>query len=164
MRNTLALVVGLAILVGCLKLANAQSNASQLEGAWAVQEVTAPKPIQPNPPKKPTGLVVFSGRHYALSATDVTRPDFAEGGPPKATADQLRATWGPVQSEAGTFTVTGNTIRFTRVVAKGPAAMASGNFVERSFMLKGDTLVVTDVRNQNGPIENPITVRLTRAK
>jgi hypothetical protein len=42
--------------------------------------------------------------------------------------------------------------------------MRQGNFVERSFMLKGDTLVVTDVRNQNGPVENPVTVRLTRAK
>jgi len=163
MRNTLALVVGLATVIGGLALANAQSNASQLEGAWAIQEVTAPKPL-PNPPKKPTGLVVFSGRHYALSATDTTRPEFPEGGAAKATADQLRATWGPVQSEAGTFTVMGNTIRFTRVVAKGPGAMAPGNFVERSFMLKGDTLVVTDVRNQNGPPENPVTVRLTRAK
>jgi hypothetical protein len=163
MRNTLALVVGLATVVGAFPVANAQSNASQLEGAWAIQEVTSPKPM-PNPPEKPTGLVVFSGRHYAVSATDATRPDFAEGGPAKATAEQLRATWGPVQSEAGTFTVTGNTIRFTRVVAKGPAAMRPGNFVERSFMLKGDTLVVTDVRNQNGPAENPVTVRLTRAK
>lgn len=163
MRNTLALVVGLATVVGALALANAQSNTSQLEGAWAIQELTSPKPM-PNPPKKPTGLVVFSGRHYAVSATDAARPDFAEGGAPKATADQLRATWGPVQTEAGTFAMTGNTIRYTRVVAKGLGAMAPGNFAEQSFMLKGDTLVLTQVRTQNGPTENPITFRLTRAK
>jgi hypothetical protein len=163
MRNTLALVVCFATVVGALALANAQSNASPLEGAWAVQEVTAPKP-GPNLPKKPTGLIVFSGRHYAASGTDSPRPELPQGGADKATADELRATWGPVVTEAGTFTVMGNMIRLTRVAAKAPAAMAPGNFLEQSFMLKGDALVLTQVRNQNGPIENPITVRLTRAK
>lgn len=164
MRRTLALVVvGLAMLLGASSWLTAQSGASALQGAWTVQEVTFAKPT-PDQPKKPTGLVVFSGRHYAVSGVDSARPDFPQGGAAKATADQLRATWGPVVTEAGTFEVTGNTIRLTRLAAKGPAAMAPGNFLEQSFMLKGDTLVLTQVRNQNGPMENPLTVRLTRAK
>jgi len=55
-------------------------------------------------------------------------------------------------------------MKFTRTVAKCPAAMASGKFVDQTFTLNGDTLVLTQVRNQAGPIANPATVRLTRAK
>ena len=164
MRRTLALVVvGLTTLLGASSWLTAQSGASALQGAWSVQEVTNLKPV-PDLPKKPQGLLLFSGRHYALAGVDAARPDFAPGGPAKATADQLRATWGPVQTEGGTFEVTGNTLKFTRLVAGSPGTMAPGNFVEFSFMLKGDTLVLTQVRSQNGPIEAPFTVRLTRAK
>jgi hypothetical protein len=101
----------------------------------------------------------------SVAAADAARPDFPQGvTPDKATADQLRATWGSVVSEAGTFTVTGNTIRYTRMVAKGPGAMAPNNFIEQTFTLTGDTLVVTQTRSQAGPIANPATVRLARAK
>lgn len=164
MRRTLALViVALAILLGASSWLNAQSGASALQGAWTIQENTSAK-SRADSLKKPMGLVLFSGRHYAIAVVDAARPDFPQGDPAKATADQLRATWGPVETQAGTFEVTGNTIRFTTLVAGSPHTMAPGNFVEFSFMLKGDTLVVTQVRTQNGPIENPFTFRLTRAK
>ena len=103
MRRTLALVVvGLAMLLGASSWLTAQSGASALQGAWTVQEVTIAKP-SPDLPKKPQGLVLFSGRHYAVSGVDAARADFPQGGAAKATADQLRATWGPVVTEAGTF-------------------------------------------------------------
>jgi hypothetical protein len=107
--------------------------------------------------------MVFSGRYFSnVASNDGTRPALPEGGAAKATADQLRATWGPLVAGAGTFTVTGNTIRQTNVIGKGP--VASGNFAEWSFTLNGDNLVLTQVKNQNGPVANPVTLRLTRAK
>ncbi len=165
MRRRLALVVFvLAAIFGAVSWTSAQSAASALEGAWAVQNVSFPKPVNP-PLNKPVGLIIFSGRHYAVSGTDASRAGFPQGVTPEnATADQIRATWGPVVTEAGTFTVTGNTIKFTRIVAKGPAAMAPGNFIEQTFTINGDNLVLTQTRNQAGPIANPATVRLTRAK
>jgi hypothetical protein len=69
---------------------------------------------------------------------------------------------GPLVANAGTFTVTGNIISQTYVVAKAP--VAAGNFAEWSFTLNGDSLVLTQVKNESGPIQNPVTVRLTRAK
>src|SRR5262245_20340687 len=140
------------------------SGASALQGAWDVQSVSFAKPpaVWVN---KPVGLIVFSGRHYAISGADASRPDFPQGvTPDKATADQLRGVWNSVVTEAGTFTVTGNTIKYVRMVAKGPAAMAANNFIEQTFTLNGDTLVVTQTRNQAGPIGNPATIRLTRAR
>jgi hypothetical protein len=165
MRRAFCLVViGISLIVGASAWVSAQSGTTQLEGAWAVQEVTAAKPL-PNPPNKPTGLYVFSGRHYSLLVVqNSARPDFGDGGAAKATADQLRAVWGPFAANAGTFTVSGNTIRYTRMVAKNPGVMAQGNFEENTFTLKGDTLTLTSVRNDNGPTQNPPTIRLTRVK
>ena len=95
---------------------------------------------------------------------DSSRPPFGEGGAAKATADQLRAVWGGVTSNGGTFTVSGNTIRFVATVAKNPTVMAAGAWGESTFTLNGDTLVLTATRNNNGPEANPQTLRLTRAK
>jgi hypothetical protein len=164
LRTVGVVVVGLTIIIAASVWLHAQSGASALQGAWAVQSVSFPKPPVP-PLNKPVGLILFFGRHYAVAGADSSRPDFPQGvGADKATADQLRATWGSVVTEAGTFAVTGNTLKFTRMVSKGPAAMAPGNFIEQTFTVNGDTLVLTQVRNQAGPLANPATVRLTRAK
>jgi hypothetical protein len=163
MRRTLGVaVIGVAVIASAYSWVFAQASA--LQGAWTVQNVTFAKP--PTPPlNKPVGLILFSGRHYATAGADAARPDFPQGvGADKATADQLRATWGSVVSEAGTFAVSGNTLKLTRMVAKGPAAMAANNVAEDTFTLNGDTLVLTQVRNQAGPLANPATIRLTRAK
>jgi hypothetical protein len=92
------------------------------------------------------------------------RPDFGQGGEASATADQLRAIWGPLQANAGTFTVTGDTIRLARTVAKNPGVMAAGNYGEHSFKLNGGTLVMTETRTNAGPVTNPRTMRLRRVK
>jgi hypothetical protein len=165
MRRTVVLIgVGVTIAIAASVWLHAQSGASALQGAWTIQSVTSPKPPA-NPRRNPTGLMVMSGNHYAeVGVADTMRPSFPEGGAAKATADQLRAVWGPVVADAGTFTVSGNAMKLTASVAKGTAAMAPGNFVESTFTISGDTITVTQVRNQAGPIANPVTVRATRAK
>jgi len=158
-------VTSFAIVAGAVGWVNAQSKPSPLEGAWTIQQITFAKPPA-NPPNKPTGLFLFVGNHYSTQiVNDSSRPkNFGEGGAAKATADQLRAIWGPLTSNGGTFTVSGNTIRYVATVAKNPAVMAGGTSFEDTFTLNGDSLVLTQVKNQAGPIANPATVRLTRAK
>jgi hypothetical protein len=162
-HGTFALVVaGCVLALGLPTVVAAQSGPAELQGAWTIQDVSNPRPPA-NPRNNPTGLVQFAGSHFSMMATqDSSRPALPDGGAAKATADQLRATWGPLVANAGTFTVTGSTIRLANMIAKGP--VASGNFAEWSFTLKGDSLTMTQVRNQNGPVANPVTLRLTRAK
>jgi hypothetical protein len=163
MRRTAALVVVVvAIVIGMAAWVNGQSKPTALEGAWTIQQITFANPPA-NPPKNPTGLILFVGNHYSNQHVD-DRPVFGEGGAAKATADQLRAIWGPLTSNGGTFTVSGNTIRFVATVAKNPNVMAAGAWGESTFTLNGDTLVLTATRNNNGPEANPQTLRLTRAK
>jgi hypothetical protein len=82
----------------------------------------------------------------------------------KASADELRAAWGPFVGEAGTYEVTGNLITMRPIVAKSPAAMVPGAFTTWTFELTGDTLVVTAKGNQNGPVADPVTVKAVRVE
>jgi hypothetical protein len=165
MRRTVGSIgVGVAVLVGLTAWVNAQSKPSPVEGAWSIQSVSFAKPPA-DLPNKPTGFILFVGNHYSTQyVTDSSRPNFGEGGEAKATADQLRAIWGPFTSNAGTFTVSGNTLRLVPMVAKNPGFMVPGLWNELTLTLNGDTLVLTSIRNNNGPAANPQTIRWVRAK
>jgi hypothetical protein len=82
----------------------------------------------------------------------------------KASADELRATWGPFAGEAGTYEVKGNVITMRPVAAKNPAVMAPGAFTTWTYKLTGDTLLVTLQGNQNGPIASAVTVKSVRVE
>ena len=57
-----------------------------------------------------------------------------------ASADELRAAWGPFVGEAGTYEVTsGSVITMRPLAAKNPAAMVPGAFITYSYKLEGDT-------------------------
>ena len=81
----------------------------------------------------------------------------------KASADELRAAWGPFVSEAGTYELTpGGTITMRPVAAKNPAVMGAGVFITYAYKLDGDTLILTQQRNQNGSFGSPFTLKLAR--
>ena len=77
----------------------------------------------------------------------------------------LRAAWGPFVGEAGTYEVTGvNLITMRPIVAKNPAVMGPAVVLTYAYKLEGDTLWVTQQRNQNGPFANPFTLELVRVE
>jgi hypothetical protein len=159
------LVAALAMTTLCVALVgvSAQSGRSPLEGAWELQNVTFAKPDPTNPVTKPIGMIIFSGTNYSIVyVTNSIRTPLPGDG--TATADQLRDIWGPLVANAGTFQVSGNTLTTRAKVAKNPRAMAPGAFGEFTFAIKGDTLTVTAVKNDQGPVANPGTLQYVRAK
>jgi hypothetical protein len=50
------------------------------------------------------------------------------------------------------------------IAAKNPAAMGPGAFITYSYKLDGNTMSVTQQRNQNGPFANPVTVKVVRVE
>jgi hypothetical protein len=58
----------------------------------------------------------------------------------------------------------GNRITMRPIVAKNPAVMGPGSFITYSYKLVGDTIWVTQQRNQNGPFANPVTVKAVRVE
>lgn len=141
------------------------SSASAIQGVWKTVEVTVAGPaaqtfrnVQPN-------LTILTGSHYARVEVhaDSPRPVITDAA--TATADELRATWGSFFAEAGTYELTGpNEMTMRPTVAKNPAAMAAGSYTVFSFNLEGNTIQVTTVRDQNGPIPVPVTIKAVRVE
>ena len=138
-----------------------QSKRDSIQGVWQAVELTITGPgartiviPQPRP-----NLTIFTARHYSQIHDDAEGPRPVLKDVTKASADELRAVWGPFAGEAGTYEVTDGVITTRPLVAKSPAAMAPGAFITYSYRLDGDTLRVTFLKNQNGPIVNPVTIK-----
>ena len=146
--------------------AEAQTHTGSIQGVWQVVEVRMSGPTastitiaEPRP-----NLTVITGKHYCRVQVEAEGPRPVIADIANASADQLRATWGPFAGEAGTYEVSGNIITMHPIAAKNPAAMKPGAFTTWSFELTGDTLVVTLERNQDGPVANPVTVKAVRVE
>ena len=134
---------------------------------WQAVEVTITGPgartiviPQPRP-----NLTIFTGRHYSQVHVDAEGPRPVLADVTKASADDLRAVWGPFVGEAGTYEVTnGSVITMRPIAAKNPAVMRPGSFITYSYKLDGDTMWVTEQRNQKGPFANPVTVKAARVE
>ena len=140
----------------------AEPNAA-VQGVWRTIEVVAPgaggrtfKPL--------STLAIFHGRHYSRVEVHAEQPLAPLADPSSATADQLRAVWGPFVGEAGTFEVNGNEITMQATVSKNPSAMTKGAVSVYTFRRDGNTLTLTQVRTHAGPSSNPITIKLTRVE
>ena len=141
-----------------------QSKPASLQGAWRAVEITVTGPnariltnLQPN-------LTVLSARHYARVDVQSEGPRPIVADVSKATADELRAVWGPFVAEAGTYELTGDTLTLHPIAAKNPAAMVAGAIIVYSCKLEGNTVTLTQQRNQNGPFSNPVTFKLIRVE
>ncbi|HKT79151.1 MAG TPA: hypothetical protein VJP86_02940 [Vicinamibacterales bacterium] len=128
---------------------------SEFQGVWRTVEVVVPgAPGSPSHTFKPGAtLAIFHGRRTPL-ANVMT-----------ASADDIRAVWGPFVAEAGTFDVGANyTVTMQATVAKNPADMNTGATSVYTYKREGDRLLLTQVRTPTGPSRNPITVTLARVE
>jgi hypothetical protein len=142
-----------------------RSNVAAIQGVWKTVEVhvAGPAPqtftnVQPN-------LTILTANHYARVEVhaDSPRPLIADAA--KATADELRSSWGAFFAEAGTYELTGaNEMTMRPIVAKNPSSMAAGVFTVFSYTLDGNTIQVTTVRDQKGPILAPVTIKAIRVE
>jgi hypothetical protein len=141
------------------------SSPSSIQGVWQVVEVTITGPSArtiPIPEPRPN-LTIITATHYSRVQVEAdARPMLRDV--TTASADELRAAWGPFYGEAGTYTVEGNVITMHPIAAKNPATMAPKAFTTWSYKLEGNTLSVTALRNQDGPVTNPVTVKAVRVE
>jgi len=157
-----ALSVGLITCQGTA----AQSTRPSIQGVWRIVEAVTTGPgartiafaDRPN-------LTIITAKHYSRVEVqaDGPRPILADVA--KASADELRAAWGPFVSEAGTYDVTpAGLITMRPIASKNPAVMGPGVFITYAYTLNGDTLSLTQQRNQTGPFANPFTLKLVRVE
>ena len=164
MLNRQRLVAGLLVLAVEMSPLNpttikAQSTNESIQGVWQAVEVT----ISGHKVKPQAELTLFTKSHYSRTEVQSEQPRAPIQDPAKATADELRAVWGPFVGEAGTYELTGDhLITMRAMVAKNPAAMTNGAFRTFSYRIEGDTIIVTLLRNQDGPITPQITIKAVK--
>ena len=140
----------------------AEPNAA-VQGVWRTLEVVVRGAAVTYKPA--ATLAIFHGRHYSRVEVHAEQPRPLLSNPADASADQLRAVWGPFVAEAGTFEVSGSDVITMRAtVAKNPAAMRDGASSVYKCRREGDKLILTEVRTPAGPSAQPITVTLTRVE
>ena len=165
MNKRLSLVL---LSVGFLTAAGveAQTRTGSIQGVWQIVEVrmSGPNPSTITIREPRPNLTIITARHYSRVQVEAEGPRPVIANVAKATADELRATWGPFVGEAGTYEIKGNLITMRPLAARNPAAMMHGAFTTWSFKLTGDTLLVTAEGNQNGPVANPVTVKAVRVE
>jgi hypothetical protein len=124
---------------------------SPLQGAWQV-----------NSSSGMAGVFIFSGRHYSMMAARTDRPDITDLS--KATADDMRALYGPMIGNAGVYEIAANEVTIRPVVAKIPVVMKPGAYEVYEFKIENTNLTLTQRRNVRGPVERGNVWMLTRVE
>jgi hypothetical protein len=143
----------------------AQPTRESVQGVWRVVEANIPGPAartiafaeRPN-------LTIITARHYSRVEVQADGPRPILPNVATASADELRAAWGPFVSEAGTYETAGNVITMRPIASKNPAVMGPRVFITYSYKMDGTTLSLTQQRNQDGPFANPFTLKLVRVE
>jgi hypothetical protein len=161
------------VLIGALNVAllagagtPAQPPQPSVQGVWRVVEANVTGPgARTIPFTERPNLTIITAKHYSRVEVQADGPRPTLGDVSKATADELRAVWGPFVAEAGTYELTpGNSLTVRPIASKNPAVMGSGVFITYAYRLEGDSLSLTQQRNQNGPFPNPFTLKLIRVE
>lgn len=140
-----------------------QSKPASIQGVWHVVEatITGPAARTISFAERPN-LTIITAKHYSRVEVqaDAPRPVLADVA--KASADELRAAWGPFVAEGGTYEIAGNLITMRPIASKNPAVMGPGVYITYSYRLEGDGLWLTQQRNQSGPFPNPFSFKAVR--
>ena len=100
-------ILVLTLIAGISVTPFAQEPVAAVQGVWRTLEVVVPgAPARTFRPD--ATLAIFHGRHYSRVEVHAEQPRPLLADPAGASADQLRAVWGPFVAEAGTFEVSGS--------------------------------------------------------
>jgi len=150
-RIFLGALIGMSLLTAIpSSIMSAAEN--PLQGAWQVM----------NPTNAMAGIFIFSGKHYSMMAASTERPDITDLS--KATADEMRALYGPMVGNAGVYEIAGNQVTIRPVVAKIPIVMKPGAYEMYEFKVENNNLTLTQRRNVRGPVESGTVWTLTRVE
>ncbi|MEO5741673.1 MAG: hypothetical protein ABIS29_13880 [Vicinamibacterales bacterium] len=157
-------VVSATLLVVPVSRLTAADSRAVFEGVWRTVEVVVPGPTRQTF-RSASALAIFHGKHYSRVEVHVEGARPVLKNPATASADELRAVWGPFVAEAGTFDVTGtNVVTMQAMVAKNPAAMTTGATSVYTYQRSGGTLTLTQTRTPSGPSAVPVTITLVRVE
>jgi hypothetical protein len=144
-------IVGLTLLPGAFVTAFAAN--SPLVGAWQLDSGHSAQ----------AALYLFTPTHYSMVLAATDRPDTADTS--TATGDELRAIWGPLLANAGTYEISKDLITIHPLVAKTPVVMKPGANEVYQFRIEGKALTLRQVRNARGvAVDKAPTLKFVRVE
>jgi hypothetical protein len=167
MTNHLRVLASVTVVCAALTTVvalRANEPRAAFDGVWRTAEVVVAGPT-PRTFRPGATMAIFHGGHYSRVEVHAegSRPLMKD--PATASADELRAVWGPFVAEAGTFELSGKgVITMQAMVAKNPAAMTYGATSVYTYQRNGDALTLTQVRTHSGPAAAPVTIKLVRVE
>jgi hypothetical protein len=99
----------------------AQSKDVSVEGTWRVVEVSQPGENGAYAKRQELGVYVFTKKHYTVLMIPSARPELPDE--ESASAQQLRAVWGPVEAHTGSYSISPGRLMLSPLVAKNPRTM-----------------------------------------
>jgi hypothetical protein len=134
---------------------------SELVGVWKIIEVDLTGPEARTITDPQPGFAVFTKKYMSIVGItgDTPRPQLPEN----PTDAQLLEAWRPFAASFGTYEVNGNTITSHALVAKTPN-LKPDDFMTLEYKMEGENLFFTPKANQDGPIENPYTIKFERVE
>jgi hypothetical protein len=149
-RIVVVTLIGMSV-VAASRFSIIRAAENPLEGAWQVTNANGL-----------AGIFIFSAKHYSMMAASTERPEINDLS--KATADEVRALYGPMVGNAGAYEISRNEVTIRPVVAKIPLVMKPGAYEVYEFKIEGNTLTLTQRRNVRGPVERGTVWTLTRVE
>lgn len=157
------IIATLAIVAAFVFTTSAQSKAVQ--GVWQSTETiiggpdgTAFKVSQPT-------LSIFTKKHYSFMSIlgDTPRPDISERSP--ATPELMKEVFvDRFTANGGTYEVKDGKLTTHPSIAKSPSYMKAENFTVYSVEVKGNTMTLTSISDQSGPVKLAIVTKLVRVE
>ena len=138
MRRLLAITV--CVLVLTATTVHGQTK-NPLMGAWKVTEIA--NPDRPPLTDPQAGLYLFTEKHYSAVRLNGTRPLPSYPSNDKATDADKVAVFDMLYLNTGGYTVSGNNLTLSPMVAKSAFAMAPGRTLQYEFTVKGNVLMLT---------------------
>ena len=156
-------IAALTLALFAIAAPDAPQQPLSLAGAWKTSEVTLTGPGGGRFTNV-SSLTLMTAKHFARVEvrTDAPRPMVAD--PTTATADEMRAAWGPFFAEAGTYDISAGELTMRPIVSKNSAAMNGSAYTVYAVTLAGNVLTLTSKRNQAGALANPATIKATRVE
>jgi hypothetical protein len=156
--KTAGLVAALTILFGVYAAAQ-----ETIEGAWKIKEIAMYFDFGKNLAFIGTqpSIVMFTKTHFSMVAVigEKPRPDFDQL---NATDAQRVAIWMPFIALAGTYDRKETTLIFHDEVSKDPVDMKPGYFYTVDYKMEANTLILSVKANKDGPLPNPMVIKLSR--
>lgn len=112
-----------------------------LMGAWKVTEIANPGSPPLTHPQ--AGLYLFTEKHYSAVRLNGTRPLPSYPSNDVATEADKVAVFNILYLNTGGYTVSGNNLTLSPMVAKSAFAMAPGRTLQYEFTVNGDVLMLT---------------------